>query len=296
MGGHMNRVLELSQGELIVIAAADDVSLPNRTESVYQAWETSGRKATSIYTDYIQIDEAGKQIDRIYDFEDEKPAGGERIVDQKGNSLAYLKTLKPTVHGCSHAICPRLYRRFGNLPEDVVYEDKVLAFRSVLSGKVYYINEPLVRYRLHGANLYKYLSGDRAPVDLWSLKQFESRLLAGFKNRVIMHGAFLQDLRTARRLGDLEASDYNELMKEAECQHNRLTLMNRFLQDGFLTKCRLLPSLLRSRLDRKERKVLLSRLLPTWMYLRLRLVWNRFSQGLQQKNSASKPKKILVSS
>src|ERR1700690_2617585 len=198
MGGHMNRVLELSRGELIVIAAADDVSLPSRTEMVYQAWESSGRQATSIYTDLIQIDEAGKQIDRLFNFEDEQPATGERIVEQKGNPLSYLQTLKPTVHGCSHAICPRLYRRFGNLPEEVVYEDKVLAFRSVLAGKVFYINEPLVRYRLHGANLHKYLSGDRAPVNLSSLEQLEARLVTGYKNRAVMYAAFLQDLHTAR--------------------------------------------------------------------------------------------------
>jgi len=292
----MNRVLELSQGELIVIAAADDVSLPNRTELVYQAWELSGRQAVSIYTDYIQIDEAGKQIDRLYSFEDEKPAGGERIVEQKENPLSYLKTLKPSVHGCAHAICPRLYRRFGNLPEDVVYEDKVLAFRSVLVGKVYYINEPLVRYRLHGANLYKYLSGDRAPMNLWDLEQFELRLLNGFKNRAIMYGAFLQDLRTASRLGVLGASDSNALVKEAESQHNRLMLTCQFLQNGLFAKCRTLPSLLRAGLNPRERKLLISRLLPTWLYLRLRLARNRLSSGLQRRRRASKPENILVSS
>ena len=280
MGGHMNRVLELSQGELIVIAAADDVSLPNRTELVYQAWEKSGRQATSIYTDYIQIDETGKQINRLFSFEDEQPAGGERIVEQKGNPLSYLKTLKPTVHGCAHAICPRLYRRFGNLLDEVVYEDKVLAFRSVLAGKIYFINEPLVRYRLHGANLYKYLNGEQAPLKLASLQEQESRFLTGNKNRAIMHAAFLLDLHTAGKFGVLEAADYAEMVKEAECQYKRISLTSRFLQDGLLAKCRILPSLLRTGLDRRERKLLLSRLLPKWLYLRLRLARNRLGQGL----------------
>ena len=297
MGGHMNRVLELSQGELIVIAAADDVSLPNRTELVFQAWEKSGRQAASIYTDYIQIDEAGKQIDRLFSFEDEQPAGGgEQIVEQKVDPLFYLRTLKPTVHGCSHAICPRLYRRFGNLPEEVVYEDKVLAFRSVLVGKVFYVNEPLVRYRLHGANLHKYLSGDRAPLTLASLEEQESRFLTGNKNRAIMYETFLLDLHTAKQLGVLEESDYTEMVKQAKCLYQRISLTSRFLEGGLLTKCRMLPSLLRTGLDRKERKLLLSRLLPTWLYLRLRLTRNRLSQGLQRKHPASKAKKVLVSS
>jgi glycosyltransferase involved in cell wall biosynthesis len=283
MGGHMNRVLELSRGELIVIAAADDISLPNRTEAVYQAWESSGRQATSIYTDLIQIDEAGKQIDRLFNFEDEQPAHSERIVEQKGNPLSYLRTLKPTVHGCSHAICPRLYRRFGNLPEEVVYEDKVLAFRSVLAGKVFYINEPLVRYRLHGANLHKYLSGDRPPLNLSGLEQVETRLVTGFKNRAVMYAAFLHDLNTARRdLGDSKGVDFSEMMKEAECQQNRLSLMCQYLQSGLLTKCRILPSLLRTELDRSERKVLFAHLAPAWFYLRLRLARNRLSRPWQR--------------
>jgi len=65
-GGHFNRVAELAQGELIVIAAADDVSLPQRTELMYQAWEKSGRSATSLYSDIIQIDEAGAVIEHVY--------------------------------------------------------------------------------------------------------------------------------------------------------------------------------------------------------------------------------------
>jgi glycosyltransferase involved in cell wall biosynthesis len=283
MGGHMNRVLELTRGELIVIAAADDVSLPNRTEVVHETWEKSGRQATSIFSDLIQIDEAGKRINRLFNFEDEQPAAGERIVEQKGNPLSYLRTLKPTVHGCSHAICPRLYRRFGRLPEQVVYEDKVLAFRSVLLGKVYYINEPLVRYRLHGANLYKYLSGDQAPVNLSSLEQFEARLLTGYKNRAVMYAAFLHDLHTAREMGPAAGADYNDMVNEAGRLENRLSLMNQYLESGLLAKYRILPPLLRTGLDRSERKLLLSRLAPAWLYLRLRLARNQLSCAWRRK-------------
>src|SRR3954469_13971939 len=39
IGGHVNRVVELSKGELIIGAAGDDVSLPDRTQTAFETWE-----------------------------------------------------------------------------------------------------------------------------------------------------------------------------------------------------------------------------------------------------------------
>src|SRR5688572_21544439 len=48
IGGNVNRATELCRGELILLADGDDVSLPNRTEVTYQAWEQFERKPTSV--------------------------------------------------------------------------------------------------------------------------------------------------------------------------------------------------------------------------------------------------------
>src|SRR5208283_5777669 len=47
---HVNRVMELVRGELVIDSAADDISLPERTQIVYEAWEKSGRQGGSIYS------------------------------------------------------------------------------------------------------------------------------------------------------------------------------------------------------------------------------------------------------
>src|SRR5262245_21858758 len=39
IAGHINRVVELSRGALIVGSAGDDVSLPERTQIIYETWE-----------------------------------------------------------------------------------------------------------------------------------------------------------------------------------------------------------------------------------------------------------------
>src|SRR5260370_11691464 len=40
IGGHINRIMEVSQGELILAAAGADISLPPRDKSTYEAWES----------------------------------------------------------------------------------------------------------------------------------------------------------------------------------------------------------------------------------------------------------------
>ena len=45
IGGHVNRVVEVSHGELVVGAAGDDVSFPNRTEETFRAWGPGGAKS-----------------------------------------------------------------------------------------------------------------------------------------------------------------------------------------------------------------------------------------------------------
>ena len=54
IGGHINRVAELSEGEMIVGAAGDDLSLPQRTQRVFEAWNQAGRPPTSVHSDIIQ--------------------------------------------------------------------------------------------------------------------------------------------------------------------------------------------------------------------------------------------------
>src|SRR4051794_36683637 len=48
IGAHYNRLLEETEGELLVTAAGDDLSLPHRVERLAAAWDASGRRADLI--------------------------------------------------------------------------------------------------------------------------------------------------------------------------------------------------------------------------------------------------------
>ncbi len=267
IGGHLNRVVELAHGELIVGAAGDDISLPQRTQAMYEAWEGSGRHATSIYADFAQIDEAGRPMDRLLKSPCHERARG--VVEQKVEPLVYVQTLEPIVFGCAHAFSRRLFTDFGNLPENVIHEDNALAFRSVLAGQVLYVNQALVKYRVHANNVYtRTLEGGR---DLRSLERQEERVRRDFRNRETMYDGFLLDLEKARLRGLIGAAEAAKVAQEVKRRRHRVWLTGKYLDSGFWSKCRILFRLRREGLSQEELGMLARRLVPRRLLLRLRL-------------------------
>jgi glycosyltransferase involved in cell wall biosynthesis len=174
IGAHINRVMEISKGELIVGAAGDDVSLPDRVQEIYKAYLASHGLAMSLHSAVIFIDEEGKELGIAQNY----PEGYKITIDQ---------TLKvgTKAWGCSHAWHRKVFEKFGPLSEDVVLEDEAISFRSLLIGKIVHVNRPLVLYRLHGGNI----SGERnmvkkgirrfsSPDQLyrWRLKKFKEEI------------------------------------------------------------------------------------------------------------------------
>ena len=60
---HVLAVASLAEGELIIVAAGDDISLPSRTEAVASAWLHSG--ATALYSGWIVMDDQGIEQETV---------------------------------------------------------------------------------------------------------------------------------------------------------------------------------------------------------------------------------------
>jgi glycosyltransferase involved in cell wall biosynthesis len=267
IGGHINRIMEVSQGELILAAAGDDISLPQRAQVTFEAWESSGRKATSIHSKIFQIDEDGNSIDEV--FKNEDADGAARLVEQNVQPMKYVQTLEPLIFGCAHAFSRKLYSVFGNLPDEVIHEDNALGFRSVLAGQLLFINEPLVKYRIHGNNVF--IRAQKRRADLKSLERQEDRVRRAYRYREIMYRAFQSDLKTARDCALVNNTEFEAMTKEAARLEERVSLMGKFLESGFVAKCKILSRLWREGLNRQERYNLLKRLPPRNLLLRFRL-------------------------
>ncbi len=275
IGGHVNRIVQISRGELIITAAGDDISLPDRALRTCEAWECSQRQATSVHSAIFQIDEDGRLMENI--FKDQTVTASEKFVAQQTTPSAYVRSLEPMIYGCANAFSRALFERFGNLRDEIIHEDNALALRTVLAGKFLFINEPLVKYRVHDSNVF--IGARRRHRDLNSLARQEDRFSRQLKNRQIMYEAFRPDLDKARQLGLIEFAEFQEAVAYCDRMVRRLTLMRQFLESNFVNKCRLIGTLKREGIGALEIRALRHRLLPRPLLLRLRLLKNYATPG-----------------
>jgi len=148
IGPHINQVMRMAKGELIIDAAGDDISLPHRVEKTVLKWKELGMGGISMFSSYFLIDENG----RVF---------GEKIYSEKLMIADWMERIrgKSNVEGASHAWSASLFRKFGELAYNVVNEDVVIQFRASLLGGVAIISEPLVQYRKHQGSV-NWLGGE----------------------------------------------------------------------------------------------------------------------------------------
>ena len=197
LGAHINLVMEMARGTLLVVAGGDDVSLHNRVERLYSAYHTPGGKVMSVFSNAVVIDEFGN---REYLFV--------KTLDAKHLSLEWMAKHMTGVLGCAHACDRRVFDLFGPIDEEIVNEDVVIPFRSALLGSVEFINEPLVLYRCHRNNLHYKDPGEvQGPDEVYALlqKSADSKI-AIFRNR-------LRDLSSARELYPDRQNELSKLQK-----------------------------------------------------------------------------------
>ncbi len=147
-GGHINRIMELSRGDIIVIAAADDISLPDRTEQLYAVFKKDRGRIKSVFSNALIVNEAGEGSLRQY-IEPLPP--DEFLLDNIVRNRDF-----GLVAGSSHAWTRDLFETFGPLITPLSVEDSPIAFRAALIGEIAFINKILVKHRRHANNTWQY--------------------------------------------------------------------------------------------------------------------------------------------
>jgi len=142
IGSHVNRCMELTGGDWIVVGAGDDISLPERIARLSQKWESSGADTKLVYSDYFTMQQENGQLCRT---DTGKTANEFDPVHLCRNHFA-------GVTGASNSWHKELFTFFGPMQSNVTFEDRVLAFRAALLGSLQHLPEPLVHYRRHGEN------------------------------------------------------------------------------------------------------------------------------------------------
>jgi len=137
---HVNRVMEVANGELIVGAAGDDISEAERASWAVETWRAAGGRAMSITSDVSVLLE-------MPDASFSKPPFRQQTLEE------VISVKGPSIMGCAHAWHRRVFDVFGPLPSTVVAEDRAIAFRSMLLGVIAHDPRKVVRYRVHGQSM-----------------------------------------------------------------------------------------------------------------------------------------------
>lgn len=152
---HMSKVyIDLAQGEIIVAAHADDISLPERVEKTYEFLK-SHPDCNAVSFALNIMDSNGKILTVCKDFKDcdERYYGfvdGLHMGNIPAPSRAFYKDVMST---------------FGWLNEDCPTEDELITFRAqLMQKKNAYLKDSLVCYRKHEGSSSNFVNFDKFPL------------------------------------------------------------------------------------------------------------------------------------
>jgi glycosyltransferase involved in cell wall biosynthesis len=156
IGANLSQAVLRSSGELIVIAAGDDISVPTRCEVLAKAWVASEQRLDLLASSLVDMDEAGG----LHGTLQPSPLQALKTPD---DWLAH----RPYVVGAAQAWTRRLFDRFGPLPTGVVAEDLVMVFRAIAEGGALTVPEVLVQYRRGGLSRSRRRAHPQVVIDGW---------------------------------------------------------------------------------------------------------------------------------
>jgi glycosyltransferase involved in cell wall biosynthesis len=202
--GHINRVMELVQGELIVIAAGDDISLPERVERLYQSYAVSQGQAHSLFSRAIRIDSDGDQL------------GAEQISYSPNRyELEYMAEHPVSVPGSTQAWSRKIFESFGPIDTRIISEDVIIPFRAALLGQITFVDQPLIHRRHHQNNMWLHpATANRSEILHWHRQRFGHHL----ESMIAMWET---------KMRDVDTMTIHDPERKAELEHIRKVLQRR---------------------------------------------------------------------
>ncbi|TIC83442.1 glycosyltransferase family 2 protein [Crenobacter intestini] len=140
IGSNLNVAVSLSSGDLIFVSAGDDVSLPNRVSSVVRFWAEEGGRHDLIASFLYDMSYCGAVLGVI----------GVDDLSKYKSVDDWLSLGHPKLIGAAHTWTRSFFINYGGVPDGVVAEDMVMAFRAIANAKAVTIKIPLVNYRRGG--------------------------------------------------------------------------------------------------------------------------------------------------
>ncbi len=133
---HINKVVGLASGSVLVPASGDDISFPERMRRIAEVFERDD--PLLLHSHAIAINPQGKET--------AFPHGDATFIHTTDPKIA--ATSLALYLGASGAWSRELFDKYGPLKNPKAYEDLILGFRAALENRVSFIADPLLYYRI----------------------------------------------------------------------------------------------------------------------------------------------------
>jgi glycosyltransferase involved in cell wall biosynthesis len=213
---HINSIMEMANGDLIVPAAGDDISLPQRVDRIYNEYMRSNKRALSIFTNAVIIGANTVPKGLIYRHH---PSPFQLT------SHSLIANLSG-IAGCTHAWDRRIFDIFGPMPNDICAEDMVLPFRSSLLGEIHYIDEPLVLYRENPDRV-------RSKLDL---NVYKERMRCKNSYSIKICDCWTSDIETAETFNQISHENSQSLLRKVHHTRAMLKIIEELFDINMFTR------------------------------------------------------------
>jgi glycosyltransferase involved in cell wall biosynthesis len=265
---HLNRILQLASGEIIVAADGDDVSLPERTTRFVEAW-LHHQKPAALVCGVSSINATGDRMRNGESFARYHPVEAE---SRDASLLRFAKESRPMLSTCCAAFSRELCDAFGPLPRGIWIEDSIISLRAWLFDRIVFIPDTLVNYREHESSI----TNRAAPRPTQHARHqaehlFRTEML--WRREALM--VFGPDLDLAVRRRWITRSMYEEIKRLVEDRSDRYRVMEEWWDVGWVTRLgRFLFIIGSGRLI--EGRWCAPRLLPFRIFISLAAMWSRW--------------------
>ncbi|PIQ50430.1 MAG: hypothetical protein COW02_20075 [Comamonadaceae bacterium CG12_big_fil_rev_8_21_14_0_65_59_15] len=141
---HFSEIMEWAQGEIIVVAAGDDISLPERTSKTVEILLNDPEASFVSFTD-LTIDENGEKCGKRKILKPQKIKTATLVEYIAGRAFPFS--------GASRGFRKRIVDVFGNLNDKCPTEDTPYILRGLILGHALISPECGILYRKHDSNL-----------------------------------------------------------------------------------------------------------------------------------------------
>lgn len=193
IGSHVNEVMNIARGNVVVAAAGDDISMPDRVSEIARLFKDDP-SVMSVWSSANYIDDSNNILSRNF-----PGFNGFYNINQ-------MVWDKLPVIGATHAWRRSIFDFFRPLNDNIMFEDNAISFRSFLLGKISFIDKKLVHYRIHNSNITNFVL-NKNYTDLYQKAAIRTKwALNGIDQRIL-------DLEHAFSNAKISAKDYQKIMR-----------------------------------------------------------------------------------